>query len=220
MAKKYSANQIVQTNKFGPIKLLYLSSNSKWLVKFINTGTECLVSGGDITRGSVRDYNYKSVCGVACFGYGEFKAKINGRDTDCYKCWNHMISRCYKESDKSYSRYGGKGVSVCAEWLNFQQFAEWYYSNYPNDGIKYQLDKDIKIDGNKLYSPRLCLFVTAKENIIKANAKHYNLTSPAGINHAIYNMSEFCRENNLTMSAATLVSRGLRRAHKGWTAGS
>lgn len=216
-----SVGEIKPTKLFGNIELIKkIHGTGLWKVKFINTGTIANVSGGDINRGNVRDYNAKTIYGVACRGYGEFKSKVNGRDTDAYKCWNHMLSRCYNSKDKSYKRYGGRGVLVCDEWLVYQNFASWYEDNYPTDGKKYQLDKDIKIDGNKLYSPDACMFATPAENSIKALAKSCRLISPDGALHDVYNISDFCLKNGLLNSGISLVINGKRKSHKGWTLGA
>ncbi|ALY07069.1 hypothetical protein VmeM32_00078 [Vibrio phage vB_VmeM-32] len=77
-----------------------------------------------------------------------------------------MLGRCYdskiQEKQPTYI-----DCSVCDEWHYFQNFATWYYDNYPKDGIseKYQLDKDLKVNGNKIYSPETCLFVSHAVNL-------------------------------------------------------
>lgn len=40
-----------------------------------------------------------------------------------YTAWCSMKSRCFRKLDKNYSRYGGKGISVCKSWIdNFENF--------------------------------------------------------------------------------------------------
>jgi hypothetical protein len=74
-----------------------------------------------------------------------------------------MCRRCYDKADKSYGRYGAKGVTVCAEWLDYQKFAEFYHSDrFRRDG--WHLDKDIIQRGNKEYSPLTCAFVPKEIN--------------------------------------------------------
>lgn len=69
-----------------------------------------------------------------------------------------MMNRCYGDKHK-YSQYSYKGCTVCEEWHNYQNFAKWYEDNYYNCEEELELDKDIIIYGNKLYSPETCLFV-------------------------------------------------------------
>jgi hypothetical protein len=80
-----------------------------------------------------------------------------------------MIRRCYDPKNRVYSRYGGNGVHVCDEWLNFQNFAPWYKVNYV---CGFKLDKDLRIVGNKKYSPHSCEFIPVEVNnlFISSNA--------------------------------------------------
>ena len=70
-----------------------------------------------------------------------------------------MLRRCY---DSKFHKNQPTYVNcfVCKEWLNFQNFADWYYENYYEiEGEVMCLDKDILIKGNKIYSPDTCMFV-------------------------------------------------------------
>ena len=109
------------------------------------------------------------------------------------------------------------GCTVCELWHNFQNFAEWYDENYSAGMEGYHLDKDIKIKGNKVYSPSTCMFVKPGDNTIQATAKHYRLNSPNGVLHEIYNMRKFCRDHELNRSSMIAVSKGKQKTHKGWT---
>lgn len=57
-------------------------------------------------------------------------------------------------------------------------------------------------------------------NALKACAKTYKLISPNGTLIEIYNMAEFCRNNNLSTSKMSLVVNGKRNKHKGWKNGT
>jgi hypothetical protein len=77
--------------------------------------------------------------------------------TDCYRVWDGMLSRCYNTSRKSYNQYGARGVRVCDDWLEFQNFASWWEATFKLKG--WHLEKDILVDGNKIYGPETCCFV-------------------------------------------------------------
>lgn len=102
--------------------------------------------------------------GYGYLGEGKYKTKENGKDTKCYITWYRMLERCYSDKWKNkYPTY--KNVTVCKEWLNFQNFAKWYYKNYYQiKGERMELDKDILIKGNKIYSPETCVFVSQRIN--------------------------------------------------------
>jgi len=77
--------------------------------------------------------------------------------TPTYKIWAGILSRCYNAKVKIYKYYGGRGIKVCASWLDFINFYE-DMGERPNN---LQLDR-INNDGD--YSKDNCRWVTAKEN--------------------------------------------------------
>ena len=78
-----------------------------------------------------------------------------------YKTWKSMLTRCYsnkcKEKHPTYI-----DVGCCTEWLTFTTFAKWFKDNYKEG---YNLDKDILVDGNKIYGPNTCIFVPQYINL-------------------------------------------------------
>lgn len=80
-----------------------------------------------------------------------------------YSKWNNMFIRCYnkkyKEKTPTY-----EGCEVCDEWKSFDNFLKWF--NDPKNGYRdgYQLDKDLLVQGNKIYSPNTCCFIPQKIN--------------------------------------------------------
>ena len=92
-------------------------------------------------------------------------------DEKAYKVWCSMLLRCYDdEFHKKHTTY--KDCVVCDEWLNFQNFAKWFYENYYEiDGEVIALDKDILSQNNKIYSPSTCIFVPQRINSIFTKRK-------------------------------------------------
>lgn len=73
-----------------------------------------------------------------------------------YRRWCSMLQRCY--SEKLHERYPTyKDCSVCEEWLTFSNFKSWMEQQ---DWEGKHLDKDILVEGNKVYSPETCSFVS------------------------------------------------------------
>lgn len=96
----------------------------------------------------------KLVCG---FGINDYlhNVKNNGIFIKSYKYWRAMLHRCYdKKFQQKHSTY--LGCCVCDEWKYFSNFKEWFDKNHIEG---YQLDKDILVQGNKVYSPETCCFV-------------------------------------------------------------
>lgn len=203
------------TSNSGDVGLVVEYYNSRnVVVVFIDTMYETTTSAINIRSGAIKDRLKPSVHGVGFIGDGDFNSTH-----PAYPTWAGMISRCY------YLKYQQKfptyiGCTVCEEWCNFQNYARWYDKNCPNDGNKYQLDKDIKFSGNKIYSPDTCSFVSGAANTIKALAKNYIFTSPEGQLVEVYNLASFCRSRGLHPSHMARVSRGSNKQHKGWTRAS
>lgn len=117
-------------------------------------------------NGEIKCPYEKRVYGVGYLGEGKYKIRENGKQTRVYKTWKSMLQRCYDEKvHKKHTTY--MDCETCNEWYNFQNFAEWYYNNYYEvDGERMELDKDILIKGNKIYSPNTCIFVPERINTL------------------------------------------------------
>lgn len=74
-----------------------------------------------------------------------------------YGIWSHIKTRCTNKKYDKYKYYGGKGVSVCSEWDNFDNFKNWALDN----GYSEELTIDrINVNGN--YEPSNCRWVDIK----------------------------------------------------------
>lgn len=171
---------LVGKNKFG--------SNIK-IVKYINCeDMDILFSDYDWIKKNTR-YDYFQGGTIACpyeprflkIGYlGEGEFTIG--DDKMSKTWQGMINRCYNEN-YLIKKPTYRECTVCEEWHNFQNFAKWYSENYYEiEGEMMELDKDILIKGNKVYSPNTCIFVPRMINSMFTYSKSTKGTLPAGVN--------------------------------------
>lgn len=87
---------------------------------------------------------------------------IEGKRFMCpfYVRWKSILRRCYSEKFHKISPTY-KDCSACEEWLVFSKFKAWMVKQ---DWQGKELDKDILVEGNKVYSPETCLFVSSKIN--------------------------------------------------------
>ena len=123
------------------------------------------------------------VYGHGYMGEGKYKSKKNGKHTRCYQTWHGMLERCY---DPKYHKKepAYKDCEVCDEWLNFQNFAKWFYKNYYEVlGERMHLDKDILVKHNKLYSPETCIFVPQPINSLFTKRKSKRGSEPIGVSY-------------------------------------
>jgi hypothetical protein len=201
-----------KTKRHGLIEIVEYNGTNAVTVIFKRTLSTRTVSANKVRRGAVKDFMQPTVHGVGLLGVGDHVASIKGKDTKAYKVWSGMLQRCYCEKYQArYPTY--MGCTVCDEWHNFNIFADWFYENYI---VGCHLDKDTLINGNKIYSPKSCVFITPKENTIKSSAKEYKVISPEGESVTVYNMSGFCEEMGLSRSRMTKVLSGKSSHHRGW----
>lgn len=211
-----------KTNSFGEVKIVKYNSAMDVVVSFIDTGYTCRARADHIRGGRVKDKIRPSMYGVGFIGDGPYHSRIGGKLNKSYSTWKLMMERCYKEP-RSLKNKSYKDCRVCDEWHNYQNFAEWYEENYPNDGADYQLDKDIKVKGNRIYSPEHCIFVSAIENSGQSNSKVHHLINPEGVRVSVFNLKKYCRDNDLDelfYSGLVRVSNGDRISYKGWRKGA
>ena len=83
-----------------------------------------------------------------------------------YVKWTDMLRRCYSEIRKGKVCYND--CTVCSDWKYFSNFREWMESQ---DWIGKVLDKDLKLRGNKIYSPDTCIFISPDVNRFMADSR-------------------------------------------------
>jgi hypothetical protein len=88
------------------------------------------------------------------YGCSYCDTKGNRHIKRVYSIWSNMINRCIKSENKDYSHYGGRGITVCDEWLSYDNFYEWAVANGYEDNLT--LDRK---DNDKEYSPDNCRWV-------------------------------------------------------------
>lgn len=113
------------------------------------------------------------------FGRGIVDIDIPRMSTNpYYKRWFYMLERCYSEryhtNNPTY-----KECSVSDEWLLLSNFKKWM-EEQKWEGL--EIDKDIIIPNNKIYSPETCCFVSLSINTLFANGgDNSNRKLPKGV---------------------------------------
>ena len=209
---KLDIGSVYNTNSSGYLEVVHYCCSSCVYVQFLSSGFVMRTMSSKILTGSVKDPFFPSVFGVGYAGVGSHKRSNNRKNTKVYEAWRDMLRRSYSRvlHDRAPTYIG---CSVFSEWHNFQVFAEWFYKNYV-DGT--DLDKDIKIDGNKVYGPDTCLFVSRKENSRKASMKKWILKSPIGATVVVYDLKEHCIKESLSVGRIYACSADKSLVHRGW----
>lgn len=104
-----------------------------------------------------------------------------------YKIWAGMKNRCFNKNNQAYNKYGGRGITVCKEWLDFSNFKEWSF----NHGYSNNLSID-RIDVNGNYCPENCRWA---DEITQANNRRNSVYLT--INNETHTMAEWTKIYNL-----------------------
>src|SRR5574343_114706 len=99
-----------------------------------------------IPTGRLQNPNGTKSCGCLQKEVASIKNKKHGLiHTKVYRAWNAMIQRCNNPNTDDFNNWGGRGIKVCAEWLNFENF---YRDMGDPPSSKYSIDR---IDNNDNY---------------------------------------------------------------------
>lgn len=149
-------------------------------VQFKKTGELVKTRYDLFIRGNVKSHFTPSVYGIGIKGL-EPTRNEDGEIIDSYKCWKDMLRRCYsakfQEKQPTY-----KDCYVCNEWLYYPNFKNWYEENYYEiDNKTSQLDKDILIKNNKVYSTDTCVFTPSFINSLFTKCQNNRGKQPVGV---------------------------------------
>ena len=174
----YYEGKSFETNSFGTITVTKYVNAKEVHIKFANTGYETIVQSSHIASGNIKDRLAPSIHGVGVVGDAEIQ--INGKLLKEYVIWRAMLKRCYDSkshlNDPTY-----KDCSVSDNFKYYPYFKDWCNRQVGFGNDNWQLDKDILLKGNKVYSECTCCFVPREINnlIVKRDSKRGDL--PIGV---------------------------------------
>jgi hypothetical protein len=156
--------------KFGKLTCIKYAGKDRqglslWLCK-CDCGKETTTRGSGLRGGTTRS------CGCA---WKEMMAKINtthslsvdknGNTPRLYRAWRNMKSRCFNPNTPKYKNHGGRGITVCEQWMDYLNFHKWAMSNGYNDNLTLE-----RKDNNGNYEPSNCTWASyGQQNINRRN---------------------------------------------------
>ena len=159
---KDCAGKVCKSLNSGDFKVLKYNDSKNVEIQFLNTGFEMVTQLGNIRSGEIRDRYSPSVYGIGIIG-AKYPVTINNVLTKEYVLWVHMLQRCYSDSFKK-KRPTYEGCEVSDNFKSYEYFYEWC-QNQIGFGIQsFELDKDLLVKGNKVYSEDTSIFIPAEIN--------------------------------------------------------
>ena len=161
---KDCVGKVCKSTSSGDFKIIKYNDSKSVEIQFLKTGYKATVELGHIKSGLIKDPYSPSVHGVGIFGT-KYPSKINGVLTKEYKLWTHMLQRCYSTSLKKH-RPTYKDCEVSDNFKSYEYFYEWCHSQVGFGIEGFELDKDLLIKGNKVYSENTCAFIPSEINLV------------------------------------------------------
>ena len=159
--------------RFGRLTAIsYVPEKHGWLCK-CDCGNEVVVDSHTLSRGDSRS------CG--CYKMDKWRSIITthgGTHTRLYGVYKSMIQRTCNPNSPSYKNYGGRGITICDEWLNdFAAFRDWAMANgYDPDAPHGKCTID-RIDNDGNYEPSNCRWV---DMVVQCHNQRKRKRNPAG----------------------------------------
>lgn len=209
-------------NRFGYLTVLNRAANAtdgktQWLVK-CDCGNTCIVRARSLITGDTKSCGcLKDKVDREKLDLAHKAIKTHGLSrTRIYRTYHGMISRCYNPKNDDYDHYGGRGITVCEDWLlNPKDFFKWALNNGYADDLTIE-----RKDNEKGYSPDNCRFIPRADQ-----AKNRRCSTLLTIDEKAQTLSDWAREAgikqttlsyriNCGMSPKEAISREVMRCNK------
>lgn len=131
---------------------------ARWLCS-CECGGEALATTTDLRSGNTRSCGCLQAEGRDRRTHGESGTRL-------YKIWAGIKKRCCSPKSTVWLHYGGRGISVCADWQSYESFRDWALSSGYADDLTIE-----RIDADGHYAPDNCEWITQSEQSRRANVQ-------------------------------------------------
>lgn len=191
--------------KFGRLTVLEFKARNKqydslWLCR-CECGNEKVIAGGKLFSGHTKSCGclQKERTSEAKVKHGLY-FNDSGKRAKLYRVWIGIKERCTNPNNKKYSDYGGRGISISNEWIDYINFHNWAIGNGYCEGLTIE-----RIDVNGNYEPNNCKWIPQSEQ-----SKNRRDCHRIEFNGSIRLLTDVCSELGINNKA---VAQRLRR---GW----
>jgi len=144
-----------------------------------------LRKGNSTSCGCSRKITCTTWCSTLQLRHGETKSKL-------WKTWKGIVERTTCQTSSNYSRYGGRGIGIYPDWMQYENFAA--YMGQPPSPL-HSIDR---IDNTRGYEPNNVRWATMKE---QAANRHNNIR--VVVNQQVMILADAARTLNISKSTAS-----------------
>lgn len=188
-------------DRFGRLRIIGFGKKGRRVVHAV-----CQCDCGEITASAMTNLKRGKTISCGCYRSEQkaeqmrrVKTKHNLSRHPLYKVWKGMMERCYNKTHIHYESYGGRGITVCDQWLSLTSFVSDMGASYVSGLTLDRSDNDLG------YSKENCRWVPM--SVQNRNRRNNRKITFYGKTLTI---AEWAREIN--MPRATLYSR----INRGW----
>ena len=176
---KDCVGKVCVSKSSGDFKILKYNDTANVEIQFVTTGYEMVARLDHIKSGEVKDPHSPSVCGVGIVGI-KYPISEGGVLTKEYTLWCNMLKRCYSDAyKKKQPTY--IDCEVSDNFKSYEYFYEWCHKQIGFGVEGWQLDKDLLIKGNKVYSEDSCVFIPKEINTLLVKREASRGDYPIGV---------------------------------------
>ena len=173
--------RVFKTNNYGDVVVLEYNNARDVTIKFLNTGNIRKTGTPELRNGEIRDNEAFPIYKVGVMDIPNELRRGQPHPRE-YSIWNGVRQRCYNENIRHLTP-SYQGVEMSENFKKYSYFKEWCNKQVGFDQEGWQLDKDILVKGNKLYSEDTCCFVPPEINCLVLKADRIRGKYPVGVYH-------------------------------------
>lgn len=175
---EYEGN-VFKTKNYGDVVVLDYYNARDVTIKFLNTGNVRKTGTSELKKGEIRDNEAFPVYIVGIMDVPN-EARRNVPIPKEYSVWNGVRHRCYNENIRHLTP-SYQEAEMSENFKRYSYFKDWCHNQIGFDQDGWQLDKDILVKGNKLYSEATCCFVPPEINTLILKADRIRGKYPIGV---------------------------------------
>ena len=167
MSKKITVKNGERFFKLKVLNFVYVKKGKRYYSCLCDCGKIKNVRGVSLVSGNTKS------CG--CYSHSGLRRTHGLTNTKIWKTWQNIKTRCFNKKRGCYKNYGGRGITVCEDWLKFENFYRDMNDSFEKHillyGKKNTTIERINVNGN--YCKGNCRWATYKEQRINQRVKMF-----------------------------------------------